>query len=246
MFGQYIPLLGSVENEILTCFRDGGLGYESFPRLHDVMEENGAQAVLGAHILPLVPGLVDRLERGIRVIDVGGRGRALKRPRRLVPQQHVRRLRPLRRGDRLRRDTAAARSLDNVAFHVTDAARLAEVEPRGGADLVVTFDAVHDQADPEATVRGIRHALAGDGVSLARDLDATSSHHGDLDHLAGPVLCTISCLHCMTVSLACGGAGYGAMWGRERAQALFARAGFDEVEVHTLDHDPQNAYLVEE
>ena len=45
------------------------------------MAEDSAQTVLPAlrdHILPLVPGLIDRLERGIRVLDVGcGRGRAV-------------------------------------------------------------------------------------------------------------------------------------------------------------------------
>ena len=45
------------------------------------MAEDSAQTVLPAlrdHILSLVPGLIERLERGIRVLDVGcGRGRAV-------------------------------------------------------------------------------------------------------------------------------------------------------------------------
>ncbi len=109
---------------------------------------------------------------------------------------------------------------------------------------MTTFDAVHDQADPKAMLRGIRHALADDGVYLAQDIDGTSSHHGDRDHVIGPLLYTVSCLHCMTVSLAQDGEGLGAMWGRERALQYFTDAGFSSVEVHTLDHDPQNAYYV--
>lgn len=48
----------------------------------------------------------------------------------------------------------------------------------------------------------------------------------------------------MTVSLAQDGEGLGAMWGRETALRYFTDAGFSSVEVHTLDHGPQNAYYV--
>ena len=42
----------------------------------------------------------------------------------------------------------------------------------------------------------------------------------------------MSCMHCMTVSLAQGGEGLGAMWGRETAERYFRDAGFGSVEVH--------------
>ena len=48
----------------------------------------------------------------------------------------------------------------------------------------------------------------------------------------------------MTVSLAEGGAGLGAVWGRETALQMLADAGFPTTEVHHLDHDLQNAYFV--
>ena len=51
-------------------------------------------------------------------------------------------------------------------------------------------------------------------------------------------------MHCMTVSLAQGGEGLGAMWGEQKARELLAEAGFTSVEVHLLDHDPFNAYFV--
>ena len=247
VFAQYIPEFAANEDAILTCFREGGgLGYEHFPRFHEIMEEESAQGVLPAlreHILPLVPGLIDRLERGIRVIDVGcGRGRALHELAGWFPNSSFTGYDLSEASVRYARDTAAARGLDNVGFHALDAARLTEVEQEGSVQLVVTFDAVHDQADPDAVATGIRHALADDGVYLAQDIDASSSHHGDLDHPLGPFVYTASCLHCMTVSLAADGAGYGAMWGRERAQALFRRAGFSQVEVHKLDGDPTGVF----
>lgn len=249
VFAQYIPLLGAVEDDIVGCFHDGGgLDYAAFPRFHEIMEEDSAQTVLSAlheHILPLVPGLTDRLTAGIHVIDVGcGRGRAVNEMAASFPNSTFVGYDISEQAIAYARRTAADRDLDNVTFHVQDAARLGEVVDRGTADLVTTFDAVHDQADPEAVVHAIRLALADDGIYLAQDIDATSTHHGDIGHPIGPLLYTISCLHCMTVSLAKGGAGLGTMWGRQRARALFEDAGFAHVEIHTLEHDVQNAYYV--
>jgi hypothetical protein len=51
-------------------------------------------------------------------------------------------------------------------------------------------------------------------------------------------------MHCMSVSLAAGGPGLGATWGRETALAMLAAAGFSAVEVHSLPHDVQNHWYV--
>jgi hypothetical protein len=87
---QYIPLMGSVEDGIVESFEHGGgLPYSAFPRFHEVMAEDSGQTVLPAltdHILPLVPGLTERLEEGIDVLDVGcGSGRALNLMARTFP-----------------------------------------------------------------------------------------------------------------------------------------------------------------
>ena len=58
------------------------------------------------------------------------------------------------------------------------------------------------------------------------------------------LLYAISCLHCTTVSLAAGGAGLGAMWGEEAALRMLADAGFGEVAVASLPHDPIHRYFV--
>ncbi|MEJ2286375.1 MAG: methyltransferase type 12, partial [Desulfobacterales bacterium] len=70
VFTQYIGLLGSVEDKIVECFKKGGgVPYEDFLRFHAVMAEDSGQSVLSSlesHVLPLVPGLPDRLAGGIR------------------------------------------------------------------------------------------------------------------------------------------------------------------------------------
>src|ERR687894_928619 len=90
VIAQYIPLMGSVEDGIVGSFEHGGgLPYSAFPRFHEVMAEDSGQTVLPAlteHILPLVPGLTERLEEGIDVLDVGcGSGSALKLMARTFP-----------------------------------------------------------------------------------------------------------------------------------------------------------------
>ena len=77
---QFIAMLGNVEDDIVTCFRQGGgVPYEKFARFHAVLaEDDTVVSSLESHILPLVPGLTDQLSRGIRVLDVGcGSGRAM-------------------------------------------------------------------------------------------------------------------------------------------------------------------------
>ncbi|MEX2409649.1 MAG: class I SAM-dependent methyltransferase, partial [Rhodovibrionaceae bacterium] len=90
VFAQYIGVLGSVEDDIVTCFKEGGgVPYARYARFHEVMAEDSGQSVLPAleeHILPLEPGLKERLEAGIRVLDVGcGRGKAVNLMARLFP-----------------------------------------------------------------------------------------------------------------------------------------------------------------
>jgi hypothetical protein len=48
----------------------------------------------------------------------------------------------------------------------------------------------------------------------------------------------------MTVSLAQGGLGLGAMWGEEMAVEMLNAAGFTNVELHHLQHDFINTYYV--
>ena len=79
---QWISVLGSVEDRIVECFKNGGgVDYEEYNRFHEVMADESNQTVvipMLEHLVPLVPGLKEKLEKGIRVLDVGcGSGYAL-------------------------------------------------------------------------------------------------------------------------------------------------------------------------
>jgi hypothetical protein len=49
---------------------------------------------------------------------------------------------------------------------------------------------------------------------------------------------------CMTVSLAQGGEGLGAMWGEEKTREYLKKAGFCSIVKHELAHDIQNNWYV--
>jgi len=246
-FAQYIPLLGSVEDGIVESFRNGGgVPYSAFPRFHEVMAEDSGQTVLPAlkdHILPLAPGLPGRLEKGIDVLDVGcGSGRAMNLLARTFPNSRFVGYDLSEEAiARARAEAEEHGTTTNARFEVKDAATLDEGVRY---DLITTFDAVHDQADPAAVLEGIANALKDDGVYLMQDIAGSSHHHNNLDHPIGPFLYTVSTMHCMTVSLAQGGAGLGAMWGEEKAKEMLKQAGFKEVKVEQLPHDFQNYYYI--
>ena len=245
-FTQFISVLGSVEDGIVESFKEGGgLPYSAYPRFHEVMAEASDQAVVAAltdHILPLVPGLTERLEDGIDVLDVGcGSGRALNLMARAFPNSRFVGYDFSEEVITRARAEAQEHGTTNVSFEVKDAAALGE-EVR--YDLITTFDAIHDQADPAAVLKGIADALKGDGVYLMQDIAGSSHVHGDMDHPIGQYLYTVSTMHCMTVSLAQGGEGLGTMWGEEKAREMLGEAGFTEVEVKQLPHDPFNNYFI--
>jgi len=246
---QFIPLLGSVEDEIVSCFKDGGgVPYSRFARFHEVMAEDSGQTVLPAlrdHILPLVPDLTNRLESGIRVLDVGcGRGRALNLLAGWFPNSRFVGFDLSEAAIEHGRQEATRAGHDNVTFSARDLSDFDCQADREAFDLVFTFDAVHDQANPGGVLRGIRQSLGPDGVYIAQDINGSSDVHLNREHPIGTLLYTISCMHCMTVSLAQNGEGLGAMWGREKAEALMSEAGFRSIEVYELPHDFQNNYYV--
>ncbi|HEX4745390.1 MAG TPA: class I SAM-dependent methyltransferase [Gaiellaceae bacterium] len=246
---QWIPTLSTVEDDVVACFRDGGgVPYERFHRFHEVMAEESAQTVLSvlfSHILPLVPGMTEALEAGGSVLDLGcGRGRALVMLAERFPASSFVGYDLSSEAIAFGRAQAAERGLTNLTFEQRDLSTFdVDAEP-AAFDYVVTFDAVHDQAKPLSMLRGIRRALRDDGTYLMQDIQGSSHHHENLDHPGGPLMYMISTMHCMTVSLAQGGDGLGAMWGEQKARELLAEAGFSSVDVHLLDHDPFNAYFV--
>jgi 2-polyprenyl-3-methyl-5-hydroxy-6-metoxy-1,4-benzoquinol methylase len=249
VFTQYMAGLGAVEDDIVECFRKGGgVPYSRFPRFHEVMAEDSGQSVLAlleSHILPLVPGLTGSLRRGIRALDIGcGRGLIMMRLAELHPSSRFVGIDLSEEAIAFARDEAARRGLNNIEFIAGDVSDLHETAEPESFDLITTFDAVHDQAKPLNVLQGIYRALKSEGVYLMQDINGTGDLYRDIEHPLGTLLYTVSCMHCMTVSLAQGGEGLGAMWGEQRTRQHLQNAGFRSIETHRLPHDIQNNWYV--
>jgi 2-polyprenyl-3-methyl-5-hydroxy-6-metoxy-1,4-benzoquinol methylase len=243
---QFIPLLAQVEDRIITCFHHGGgLPYSAYPRFQQLMAEDSAAvqdvALLDA-VLPLVPDLVSRLQRGIEVADVGcGSGHAINLMARAFPHSRFTGFDISEEGIAAARREAAALALANTCFEVRDVTALDMHEQY---DLITAFDAIHDQAHPAQVLAGIARALRPTGVFLMADIRASSNLHENLTLPFAPFLYTASALHCMPVSLALAGAGLGAMWGEQTAREMLAAAGFSSVEVRQVEADVFNNYFI--
>jgi ubiquinone/menaquinone biosynthesis C-methylase UbiE len=246
---QYVSMMGSVEEPLIECFRNGGgVPYSAFPRFHAVMAADSRQTVvepLFDKVLPLVPGIALSLHHGINVLDVGcGRGKALLIMAAAYPNSHF-------TGWDLNEDAISqARAeaqdlgLTNLTFNARDLSDFHLTAPDQVFDFITAFDAIHDQARPDHVLAGIRHALKADGVFLMQDIGASSNVAENRDHPIGTLLYSLSCAHCMTVSLAQGGLGVGAMWGEALTLQFLKEAGFAHIDRHTLDHDIQNYYYI--
>ncbi|MCC5937124.1 MAG: methyltransferase domain-containing protein [Lunatimonas sp.] len=246
LFAQYIPVLAGVEQQVIQCFKQGGgVAYEEYGRFHEVMAEDSGQTILGAlfdYILPLVPGLREKLESGINVLDIGcGSGRALVLMGETFPNSRFLGIdlcaEPLERARKAVKD----KGLENVFFIQAD---LTTFRPEGKFDFVTAFDAIHDQARPDLVLATVYDCLKEDGTFLMQDIDASEKVANNLDHPFGRLLYSISTLHCTTVSLAQGGMGLGTMWGTEQANRMLLEAGFHRVQENRLAHDPMNCYFV--
>jgi SAM-dependent methyltransferase len=243
---QYIAMVGSVEQQVVACFhKGGGVPYSAYPRFQELhAEESGPlfDALLVGVIMPLAPGLVERLERGGEVLDVGcGAGHAINVMAQAFPNSRFAGYDFSEDGIAAGRAEAARLGLSNARFAVKDAAML---EEPGRYDLITAFNVIHDLAHPLAGLRAIRDALRPDGVFLMQDIAASSNLHENLEHPLGPALYTASTMLCMTTSLAYGGEGLGTMWGEQLARKLLAEAGFAHVAVEQIPSDPANNYYV--
>jgi 2-polyprenyl-3-methyl-5-hydroxy-6-metoxy-1,4-benzoquinol methylase len=249
VFSQWIVVLAGVEEDIIECFKKGGgVPYEKYKRFHDVMREDSGQSVLSSiepHVLPLVPGLAGCLAAGIRVLDAGcGSGRIMNQLAARFPKSQFTGMDLSSEGVAFARAESAERKLTNTEFLVRDLGHFDETAPSEEFDLITTFDAIHDQGQPLRVLKGICKALKPDGVYLMQDIRGSSHVHQNLGHPFGTFLYTASCLHCMTVSLAQGGEGLGAMWGEEKTREYLKGAGFQSIEKHELPHDIQNNWYV--
>jgi ubiquinone/menaquinone biosynthesis C-methylase UbiE len=245
-FCQYISLVGEVESQVLDCFKSGGgVPYSAYPRFQALQAEESRplyDALLAEVMLPMVPGIVERLQEGIDVADIGcGQGHALNVMARAFPQSRFLGYDFSDEAVAAGRAEAEQLGLTNARFEVCD---VAELGASRRFDLVTAFDTIHDQARPRAVLRSTHEALRPGGALLVMDIQASSKLEDNVTHPLGPLLYAASTFHCMPVSLAQGGEGLGTAWGEQRAREYLDDAGFVDVEVKHLQGDVFHTFFV--
>jgi 2-polyprenyl-3-methyl-5-hydroxy-6-metoxy-1,4-benzoquinol methylase len=245
-FAQMVPVNASVEPLVVESFRNGGgVPYSAYPEFSQVMAGLSApvvDATLVQTTLPLVPGLLERLQAGIDVADIGcGAGHAVNVMAKAFPASRFTGFDFSEESIATGRGEAAELGLTNAHFEIRDVAAL---ESKKAFDLITVFDAIHDQAKPRTVLEAIHAALRPGGTYLMADIAASSNVEENVEHPLGPLFYAISVTHCMTVSLALGGEGLGNMWGEQKALAYLADAGFRDVQVKRVEGDIINNFYI--
>lgn len=229
-----LTYLGKHVGSVVTAFREGGgVPYSQYrPEFTSLMDQRFRREYnekLFDGYIRVVPGLEERLIEGISVCDIGcGTGHNMNLMAAAYPASTFTGYDIAADAIELARAEAAEMGLSNVSFDVQDATAL---PGNVSFDMMTTFDAVHDQANPQASLNEIGRCLAPDGVYLMIDINASSDMKNNIGNPLAPYLYTVSTMHCMTVSLAADGAGLGTVWGRELALEMLASAGLTEVEI---------------
>ncbi|PKB80059.1 MAG: transcriptional regulator [SAR202 cluster bacterium Io17-Chloro-G9] len=245
-YTAYLSVLGSTENQLIECFRNGGgVPYSSFPGFQPLQAEEtamGHEATLIDSILPLVPGIVPRLQSGIQVADIGcGQGHSLLMMAQAFPNSKFTGYDLSETGIAAARAEAGSLGVSNASFELVDVATL---RGRTQYDLITTFDVVHDLAQPAVVLKAIADLLNPGGAYLMVEFAASSNLEENMENILGPTLYAISVMYCMTTSLAYEGAGLGTMWGEQLARQYLADAGFGEVQVKQMEGDPLHNYFI--
>jgi SAM-dependent methyltransferase len=242
---RLITMMGQVVPQIVERFRTGGgLSYDDYEGFHDAMAEESAAVNDSALLDVIIPltGLVDGLTSGLDVADVGcGEGHAINLLGREFPASRFTGIDFSDDALAAGRAEASSWGLTNVGFETQDAATIRDA---GAYDLVLAFDAIHDQAHPAQVLANIHRSLRAGGTFLMVDINASSNLEDNVDTPWASFLYAVSLTHCMSVSLGQGGDGLGTVWGVQTAERMLREAGFVEVVRHELEDDPFNAYFV--
>lgn len=233
--------------QVVQAFREGGgVPYAAFgPDFIDAWDAVGRgvfDTMLTSEYLPLAPGLADMLAAGVQVADIAcGTGHALIVLAREFPASTFTGYDLDEHAIARARAEATGAGLENVTFEVADVARLA-VPDR--FDVVFVFDAIHDQVQPDVVLARIADALVPGGLLFMREPHAADTLASNLASPMASILYSVSTMHCMTVSLAHGGAGIGTAFGEQLARRMLSDAGFGEPEVRPAPGSPLDAVYI--
>ncbi|HYM28560.1 MAG TPA: class I SAM-dependent methyltransferase, partial [Steroidobacteraceae bacterium] len=203
----------------------------------ELLFRNWYRLVLVEQALPALAGVVEKLQAGGAVADVGcGSGIALVEMARAFPRSRFHGYDISRHALERAARNAAEHGVMNVAWHRAD------VDPLPGDasfDLITTFDCLHDMTHPEVAAAAIRAAIAPDGAWFIADINGAATFEENLaENRNAPMMYAMSVLSCMSSALSeADGAGLGTLGLPEPAmRELVLAAGFTTFRRVDLPH----------
>ncbi len=229
--GLFQTAIGSViDSPEITEKARSGDGFGWHEHVHDVHEgcerffRPGYNAHLVAEWLPALEGVVEKLERGALVADVGcGHGASTILMAQAYPNStfvgsdyHDGSI------ETARERAKQAGVADRVTFQVAPAAAYAGAE----YDLVTMFDCLHDMGDPVGATRHVHSTLKPDGTWMIAEPNA-GDHVEDNLNPVGRAFYGFSTLLCTPASLSQEvGLALGAQAGEARIREVVQTGGF--------------------
>ncbi len=248
-FFSHLPQTLAVAERLPEAFRTGlGLPYDAFgPEGARGIERGLApwfRALLVPMALPRIEGVVERLEAGAQVADVGcGAGVALLEMAKAFPKSSFHGYDISKHALERAETNLAEAGVANTTFHDALQDPLPD-EPR--FDFVVTFDCLHDMADPGSAIAAIRRSIRPDGTWLIADIKARPTYEENVErNPMASMMYGTSVLTCMSSALSePGGLGLGTLGLHEDlAHRMTTDAGFTQFAPLDLGH-PVNAFYV--
>jgi SAM-dependent methyltransferase len=240
------PPLPSVVEGLMEAFRTGqGMDYDHLgpAGAHNTERQLApwSRLALVPVVLPVLDGVVAKLEAGAAVADVGcGAGVAVLALAGAFPASRFTGYDLSRHAVERARANATARGVGNATFvH----ARAEDVPAGAGYDLVLTLDCLHDMTRPDLALAAVRGAIAEDGTLLVKEIRSSGSWQQDRRNPVLAMMYGFSVMTCMSSALSePDGAGLGTLGlPPEAARRLCLDAGFSRFELHDVG-DPANLY----
>ncbi len=241
-FGSLPGLVESFRSGIGLSYDDHGPGCASgIERMTRYFNE----FTLVPKVLPLLDGVVEKLQRGARAADVGcGAGVATMAMAAAFPNSQFVGYDISNHALERARQSLAHVDLPNLRF-VNPREEPMPTEPT--FDFITTFDVIHDAPHPQPLLNAIYHALRDDGTFLCEDIRSFPTFRENLElHPLAGLLYGFSIMVCMSSALSTrDGAGLGTLgFNEEVARQMTTVAGFTRFRRVDYDNPMNNYYEV--